>query len=198
MGSVRLRTKRPDLPCAIPPYKYAMPSLPVTARKYAPMSARQAHARLIDAIRSQLPIQEYIRTLNIAALSGQLPTYDPHTGRMRADAFEPLGVNQRLDLLRYLADKVMPALPPAQLAQDRDAPQASRAAMAERLAALTPEELSRMSGADLLALLASPVPSVPSTPSKPAPAHDASDPQPDAEDDFPIVIEMNAPAPDPA
>lgn len=79
----------------------------------------------IATLRRALPVQQYLHLLHLGALTGYLPRMDAHTGQIREqtpmnadgsirtlpegeDPAGALDAKTRVDLLKYLTNKVMP------------------------------------------------------------------------------------------
>ncbi len=94
-------------------------------------------------MRAALPGMMYLELLHAAAVTGQLPVlaYDSATKQSKpTGTFEALDPRQRLDLLQYLVDKI---LPPAAKEITIDV-QEAQSVVAERIQNMSTEDLKRL------------------------------------------------------
>lgn len=91
--------------------------------------SRRTPQAVAAAIRASLPVGAYVKMLHDGAVRGRLPKLD-HRGNPTGQ-FHDLDTKDRIDLLKYLVNKVMPDKHEVVAAANSDATDAEMARMSE-------------------------------------------------------------------
>lgn len=113
-------------------------------RRYQGQQARERSAQ-IESARQGIPVNAYLKMLHHAACTGEMPHYDPDTGKLTGTS-DHVAPKERLDVIQYLVDKALPDL--------QRAPAALEDTLSEHdLDNLAPKDVANMTTDQLKALV---------------------------------------------
>lgn len=117
-----------------------------TVRRYSSQASRE-RAVFVEQARQGVPINAYMRLLHVAAMTGELPHYDPDTGKPTGTS-DQLDAQARISIAEYLLDLAVPKLKSVAPPSDEGMPSANE------VSKLAPSDLQALSTDALRALIA--------------------------------------------